>query len=388
MKICYLTWEYPPEINGGVAIYVSEIAKAMKKLGNDVFVITRTEYEDREGYEDGVYVVRVKSKKLKMFKLIREKLPRTLERLEYSWLVSKKLKEIVKNYGIDVVESCEAYSQGFWYYLFREKPPLIIKLHTPEGIIFHWNNEELNLDLKLLIQMEEFWILRARAIVSITENMKRLFSNLYQIELNQTPVIYNPLSISETSISLSRNSNIVLYVGRLEFRKGVHILLKAIPLVLKNFPEVEFVLIGKDCGMRWYIEKKIREYSFQDKVFIYDHLPREEVFTFYRRAKACVVPSLWENFPYTILEAMSFGLPVVASGAGGILELIKDRENGILFTPGSFLDLADKISLILRDEALASKLGLNAFRSVRELTAPPAIAERTLEVYRSVLKNV
>jgi glycosyltransferase involved in cell wall biosynthesis len=388
MNICYLTWEYPPEVNGGVAVYIHEIAGAMKRIGHNVFVITRSEKEEHERIEEGIRVIRLKPKHYKIFNFCREIIPKTVTRLEFAIRVAKTLRKIHKKYKIDIVESLEAYSIGFIYYLFYKKPPYVIKLHTPEGIIFRWNERNINIDIKLLSLMEEFWLWRAKKIVAITNSMKKLIKEFYRVRLQNIPVVHNPLSLANFHRDKEgEKEDFFIFIGRLEFRKGPHILVEAIPYVIKEFPDVRFYFIGKDCGMKGYLESKISEFNCGKNVIFYEHLPREEIFSFYKKALACVIPSLWENFSYVMLEAMALKCLLVVSEVGGLSEVITDGKNGFTFRPGSFLDLKDKLIYILRNKEKMPPYTETAFNTLRDLTQPGKVATETEKLYLETIHS-
>ena len=391
MNICFLTKDYFPNIKGGVGSYVYEISHALTKLGHRIFVITSVEspdYDCKIDNDEGIMVFRVKPVSLSFLNLFRERIPGLVERLEYSFAVSKKLKEIHRKYHIDIVEGYEARAEGFWFYLFRRSPPLVIKLHTPEGIIFKWNGTPDSLDIKLITKLEEFWLMRAKKIVGITKSIVELAKILYGF--NSISVIHNPLDITKfknvSAYELSNEINI-LYVGRLEFRKGVHVLIKAIPKVLEKIPTAKFTFIGDDCGMKWFLENKINEFGCREQVNLIPHISRDKLIDYYLQATICVIPSLWENFPYTCLEPMALGKVVVAANAGGIREIIEDGINGILFTPGSYQDLANKIISVCLDIQLRKKIESNARKRIELLCNPEKIAKETINIYESCLNN-
>ena len=314
-------------------------------------------------------------------------MPKTTERLEYSWEVSKVLRRLVRSSEINVVESCEAYSIGFWFYLMHRSPALIIKLHTPEAIIFKWNKKNINLDVNLLSKMEEWWILKAKALIAITQAMKELMKEFYKLRLDGIPIIRNPFTIPELE-QREKGEKFFLFVGRLEFRKGPHILMEAIPYIIREFPEVKFYFVGQDCGMKPYLLDKIKEKKCEPNVVFYDYLPREEILKLYPQALGCIISSLWENFSYVLLEAMALNCPVVASNVGGFPEIIKDREDGLLFEAGSFIDLVDKIRILLEKPELYSRISKNALSTVKKFTNPLQIARETEKIYRDVCKSV
>lgn len=392
MNICFLSQEYPPNIIGGVGIYTYEIAKALVEQGHSVYVITEAINKEGEFMEEGVCVQRVRSCELPFPIFLRNRLKMTIERLEYSFAVSKKLRRLVKKYKIDIVESCEARAEGFWYYLFYHKPPLIVKLHTPEGIIFKWNKDVHTLDCRCVQKLEESWIFRADRLVAISKAIANLTSKYYRFVFKGLPIIHNPMSTHtfKPNVNLNNVHNgqpTILYVGRLEFRKGVHVLTRAIPKVLKEIPYAKFIFLGSDCGMKYQLSKKIDSYGCSQNVIFIDHVERNKLVEFYQKSTICVVPSLWENFPYTCLEAMACEKPIIASDIGGIPEIIEHNKTGVLVSAGSSYELATAIVRLLKDPALRLNLGMNAKKTVESQYNPSEIASRTLFEYTRCLAN-
>ncbi len=386
MNICFLSKEYPPRINGGVGVYIYEMARTLVELGHKVYVITEAYDKEEESAEAGVYVYRIKPIELPFLFLLRDRLRRTVERLEYSFAVSITLSKITQKNRIDVVESTDARAEGLWYYLFHKKPALLIKLHTPESIIFSWNNDPCSADNSLIKVIEEFWIMKARKLLCISVEMPKVLSRYYKLDFPEVTQHFNPVNIDlfKPDCKCDDIKNAVLYVGRLEFRKGVHVLIRAIPEVLKVFPSVKFIFIGKDCGMKSYLTKKIQEFDCAKSIVFFDHISQDDLPYYYQTSTLCVIPSLWENFPYTCLEAMSCGKPVVASSVGGIVEIVKNKYSGILVTPGSVNELAQSMIMILSNKTLAKELGKAASESIKERYSRFKIAEKSVEIYQSM----
>ena len=391
MNICYISNEYPPNIIGGVGIYMKEITQAVSKSGHNVFVITQAPDNKGRQYKDGkVMVFEVPYKPVLFFRFLRDCLPKTIQRLEYGLITSRKLKDIIKTYHIDVVESPESWMGGFWYYLFRNKPPLLIKLHTPEGIIFKWNGGMNPDDIRFVNILEKFWMAKANLLIGVTNAITELVTNYYGLNLNSNLVVPNPVASGflehQKGAGVNNSRFNILYAGRLEFRKGVHVLVKAIPKVLGKFPDARFVFVGADCGMKSYIKNKIKEYDCRKNVEIINQVSRENLICYYNEASLCVVPSLWENFPYACIEPMSLGKLVVASNTGGIPEIITDNETGILFTPGSSAELAKKIIQFLPDNDFKKDIQDKARKHIKHLCNPADIANRMIDIYQKLIK--
>ncbi len=388
MNILFLSRDYPPNQIGGVGAYIYEMSRLLTKMGHQALVITEAGEHPLEYLDQGVYVFRIKSKKIRFFNPIREKLKGFIERLEYSYAVSQKIKELVSKYRIEIIESCEARAEGFWYYLFQKKPPLVIKLHAPEGIVYKLNHQPQTRDRHLIERLEEWWICCADRVIGLSQAVVSLTQKYYQIKFRDICMVANPIDIEFFKPNHSLyDTKTVLYVGRLEFRKGVHILIRAVPYVLEKFPQVKFVFIGSDCGMKPYLIEKINQLRIRDSIEFVDQIPPYKLLSYYQQCALCVVPSLWENQPYVILEAMACGKPVIASKVGGIPEIIKDKVNGILVPAGSFLELSKAIIKVLDDKELQQDLGNRAREYIEDIYSPLAVAKRNLEVYEKVLNS-
>lgn len=389
MNILFLCRDYPPNHIGGVGTYIYEMSCLLARMGHRVFVITEAIEHPVEYLDKGVYIFRIKLKRNRCFDAIREKLKGFLERLEYSYAVSKKIKDIVSRYKIDIIESCEARVEGFWYYLFNHKPALIIKLHTPEGIVYRLNRDLATDDRRLIEKLEEWWICRANRAIGLSKAIVNLTSQYYHIAFKDIPIVPNPINIDlfKPALAFNTNNNI-LYIGRFEFRKGVHVLLRAIPHVLEKIPQAKFIFIGNDCGMKPYLLNKVNQLGIWDSVEFIDQIPRDKLISYYQQSALCVVPSLWENHPYVILEAMACGKPVIATDIGGISEIIEDRVNGILVPPGSVLALKEAIVEALNDKRLQERLGKNARGYIEDRHAPEKVIQKTLNVYEELLNHV
>jgi glycosyltransferase involved in cell wall biosynthesis len=390
MNILFLSKDYPPNLIGGVGIYTLEMSRLLARNGHNVFVITSAVEFECEYIDKGVRVFRVKPKRSWSLGLVRHKAKGFIERLEYSLAVSKKIAEIHKRFKIDVVESCEARAEGFWYFFLHRRPKLVVKLHTPESIVFKLDNIDKNIDFKLIEILENWWIERADRIVGLTDAVIDLTRKYFNISRNHFPKVANPVDIDCFKPQVKKEKDrekVILYAGRLEFRKGVHVLAKAIPFVLKEIPEAKFIFIGSDCGMKHYILRKIIEFNCGDSVVLKEEISRENLVNYYQNSSACVIPSLWENHPYVCLEAMSCGIPVIASRVAGLAEIIKDRETGILLQPGSFKELSRRIIELLKDEKLRHAIGTNARKCMELNYTPGKIMKQTLDIYEDLINK-
>ncbi len=388
MKICFLSRDYPPYLLGGVGSYTFDLARTLVKLGHQVHVITQTAGAESELLEDGVLVSRVKPIRLRFLSLFKELLPETCERLEYSWAVSRKLRQLVKKYDIEIVESCEARFEGFWYYLFHRKPRLVVKLHTPESIVFKIDRIPADLDIRIKDVLETWWMFTAHALIPVTRAVAELVARHYKIKPPLIPPTYYPVDSERFRPNGRKRSNLcpqILYAGRLEIRKGVMDLLEAIPLVLKEFPTAHFNFVGGDAGVRHLMDRRIPELGCAGNMTFTDQVDRHGMVKYYQGADLCVFPSLWENFAFVALEAMACGETVVATRVGGFVEMIEDGVSGVLCNPEDAQDLAAKIIQVLKDRESNERMGREARKKMVETYSMEKKAQQMVEIYKGLL---
>jgi glycosyltransferase involved in cell wall biosynthesis len=194
---------------------------------------------------------------------------------------------------------------------------------------------------------------------------------------NASIVPYPVESIGENSEPASRHPRTVLYAARLERRKGIHILAEAIPKVLRRVPDARFLIYGNDVA--WpsgelgseVVTKILHRNNVCDRsVQLLGPQPRARILEEIPRASTLVLPSLYDNFPMALLEAMSCGTPVVASDLASLREMIRSEDEGLLFRAGDPDDLADQIVRVITDEAEWERLSLGARRRSRDFAAP------------------
>jgi len=153
--------------------------------------------------------------------------------------------------------------------------------------------------------------------------------------------------------------NVVVFAGRLGPQKAVDTLLSAISAV----PDLTLVVAG-DGPERGALERRTRELDLDGRVRFLGGVPREDVLRLFRAADASVLPSAWENFPHTVVEALAVGCPVIATAVGGVPEVVRDGENGLLVPPNDVAALTAAIARLFSDAGLRERLAAAASGSV------------------------
>jgi glycosyltransferase involved in cell wall biosynthesis len=178
--------------------------------------------------------------------------------------------------------------------------------------------------------------------------------------------------------------NLILFVGGDYFRKGIHHLLRALPLVLKQVPNARLMVIGNDYG---YVKAFARFLARELPVeFIYG-MPRAELYRTYGKAKAFVMPSEIEAIPLVSSESTMAGVPPILSDAGGNPEIVLDGKTGFIVPLDDHGLLAERIVQCLTDRELSERLVRQGKEFLSQFTSERMI-DRLEEIYRDVIGRV
>jgi glycosyltransferase involved in cell wall biosynthesis len=189
---------------------------------------------------------------------------------------------------------------------------------------------------------------------------------------------------------LGREDKTILYAGRLIELKGVEYLIKALPEVIEKHPEAKLVVVGSGPCKKDLVSVTER-LNLQDKVTFLDAVSQEELARYYSAARVFVLPSIvndegeTEGLGVVLLEAMASGVPVIGTGVGGILDIIKDGETGLLSLEKNPNDLADKICTLLTDEDLRKKVTEKGYQLVTKEFSWDVIAKEYAGLYDTLI---
>jgi len=211
-----------------------------------------------------------------------------------------------------------------------------------------------------------------------------------KIDSSLISVIHNSVDTERFSPRKGRGPpqrDVVLFTGRLIAAKGIKYLVEAIPKVLREYPDAFFVFIGAGNSLPY--QRRLNEMRISEKNFTFLGYLKEasDLVDYYKASSVYVAPTLYENLPIRVLEAMACGAPVVVSNVCAIPEAVDNGVNGILIQPGSVDELADAISCLLGDPNLRTKMGDNARKTVLEKFDWNVNVNGTVEVYQRILDS-
>jgi len=395
VKIALLSFEYPPETGfGGIGTYTWYHARALVRLGHEVHVLAGATAATplRTSEHDGVVVHRYQASGLYM-RAVRglgvARLWWTRQRLENALSMFRGMRALMRAHRFDVVEMPECGAEGAWLNS-RTDVPTVVRLHSPSQLIMPFY-DVTPLDTTLCSWLERRAIQSGTLLTACSQFLADAAAS--ELDLARSAqVIPNGLDLAlfdraasegRCELDLPRDRLTILFAGRMERRKGIHLCPEIAASILERY-DVSFVFAGRD--LFHFVDETLRPYlaarTLKGSVHFAGHLALDEMRALVCRADIFLLPSLWENCPYSCLEAMAAGRAIVSSDQGGMPELIRRDENGLLAPSGDAHAFTRQIERLIEDHAMRRRLGQAARRSVEESFTADRVARLSVDVYR------
>ena len=174
-----------------------------------------------------------------------------------------------------------------------------------------------------------------------------------------------------------------MYIGRLSKEKGILNLIEAFSSI-----EGRKLFVAGDGPEKQRIEEIIKERHLKDRIILLGHINQEEVKQYLSKARFVVVPSIWyENCPYSVMETLAIGKPVIGANIAGIPELVEDKVNGLLYKYDSVSDLESKMKILYENPELAKEYGKNAKKIAIDNYGKEKYYNQIIDIYNKVLKE-
>jgi glycosyltransferase involved in cell wall biosynthesis len=411
MRIWLLTSELPHEVAGGIARYVENFARILGTAGHEVVIIARTEQACDKTLAQGVRLIGIVPRFARLYDPnpdgIADAHPAYPYNLlaywpAFSYQMAEEVLRLLQQLPLpDSIESHE-YTALPYYLLHRkltertllERIPILVQLHSPTFELAIPNQEpRYRLPDYWVAQMEKFCILAADGLLAPSAFLAHRVKTALRQSLDIATIPLPVLNAGNPPLRTTQPGQIV-YVGRLELRKGVVPLVKACTHLWKDGVDFRLSLVGGDVDflprnttVGEFLKYRYARWIASGHLRIVGQVPHSEVLTQMRQAWAVVVPSLWENFPNTCLEAMGAGQVVLASQTGGQVEMIEaNGVNGFLFDWQSPGDFEQKLHSVLSlGEAERFAIAQRAQERIRTLCAPEVVLPQRLRHYESVI---
>ena len=391
LSVMMLTWEFPPRIIGGISPHVYYLSKSLTRKGMKVYVVT-CDFPGAPQHEvlDGVEIFRIDSYKNP-----------SPDFATWVYLMNvnmqKEAAAIIKGLdgNVDVlhVHDWLVATAGIGLkHVFRK--PLFATIHSTE--IGRRNG--IHFDYERMIHETEAWLTyEAWKVICCSDYMVSHVRWAFGLPADKQIMIPNGVNadvyaeIEKTDLTQFRikfalpEEKIVLFVGRLVYEKGVHVLVNAILKVLEKV-NAKFVIVGNGY-MKEQLSGLVKSLGIAQKVLFTGFVDDETLRKLQICADVSVVPSLFEPFGIVALEAMAAKSPVVVSDTGGLGEIVDHDVDGVKVYTNNPDSLAWGIIRVLTDEKNAQRLRSNAYKKIQEKYNWDRIAQQTENIYKSVLSE-
>ncbi|MFN5944761.1 MAG: glycosyltransferase [Phycisphaerae bacterium] len=396
MKIVFVSYEFPPQFGGGIGTFVDAMTRILARTGHDITVITVTDgpTPKRDGNDAGVACVRMPiphvggadpGATLKFWQLRAD-------------MVHDVLQGMIAANQVDVIEFGDYRGEAATFLSAtrrEERPPTIVRLHTPLVVLNRYNRHRQS--AKVLEAFENEPIIGADHLISPSRVLAAEMQALVP-ELADREITIHPYPVDWRFVERSRagepRTNEVLYVGRMEERKGVQSLVQAASTFLRACPDATLRMVGGDTPLSasepslLAVLQRMVPADIKDRIIFQRAVPREQLVEMYAAAKVCVFPSLFENFPNVCLEAMALRGCVVAGHNTGMAEMIEDGESGFIFRSGDVQELAHTlIKAYTLSESQRNAVGEAAHQRVKTLYKPEAVAQSYIDLCEGYIKQ-
>ena len=226
-------------------------------------------------------------------------------------------------------------------------------------------------------------LINASARITAVSNEVRESMKDYGADIERITVVHNGVDINRYSISnRDRVKGNLVFVGRLDLRKGIFDLIKAATYV--DDPDMRLKIVGKG-PLEPLVRKRIKALNLQKNVELLGHVSEDRLIELYQTSEAFILPSLYEGLPTVLLEAMACGAPCISTSVGGVPEVLHDHVDGLLIPPGNPMAMADAIRKIQNDRSLQKKLGQNARKLITSEFSWTRMADRFISLYEMML---
>ena len=203
------------------------------------------------------------------------------------------------------------------------------------------------------------------------------------ISKDKITYIHNFIDVDAFDVK-TEDKGYALYFGRLSREKGIINLINAFAKLNKGT-----LYIAGDGPEKAEVEEVIKENKLEKRVKLLGFLNKDEMKETVRKCKFVVVPSIWyENCPYSVIETLCTGKPVIGANIGGIPELVKDNENGFIYKYDDVNELSEKMKILFEDDKLVKKFSKQAKEIAKEQYSKENYYKKIMNIYDKVLKGV
>jgi len=386
-------------VDGGVASYFADLAIGLRNLGHTVRVMIAADHRpserDRDPALSGVRILTAPAA-----------MPRWLHRLTaWDWRLNTvaglhyrmtaaatALHAAHAAEPFDVIETTSSGLLVGRYLADHQRPPVATRVSTLARQLVTYNGGQMRWLERLEDRWERRLVWQSDVIISHTRLHREEICAEWELPSSRVRVI--PLGIAlppDTEVQKSTAATAgltILFVGRCEHRKGIDVLLAALPAVFAENGGASAEIVGEDAGGYWEARwRASAPAAVVHRVQFRGKLSAPDLIAAYRRCSVFVAPSRYESFGLIFVEAMGWAKPVVACNAGGIPEVVADGETGLLVPPNDAPALAKAVLTLLGDPAMRVRFGQAGRGRAEVRFSQAALAAASASLYRELINQ-
>ena len=374
MKVLMIGWEFPPYISGGLGTHTFELTR---KMPDDVHII----FFMPDRGELSVPWMEIKRIKISVgfgpyttfsSSVLSDSIIKSVE--NYAREVGKMAKQL----DFDIIHCHDWLTVLGGICAKRETgKPLVFTVHSTEY------DRSIGNPCPWVMDIEKYGINEADGIIAVSRRIRDQIVEKYGADPNKIRVIYNAIDASafECGLEIKPGEDMILSLGRLTLHKGIDHLLRAAKIVVEHHPSAKFVIAGKGDKLKELLELSI-DLGIEDNVFFLGYVSQEDIPKLYTRADVFVMPSVFEPFGITALEAMAAGTPTIISKTSGVSEV---TANVFKIDFWDTEKMASRILEILNYKEMSEEMSNNCREEAKRITWDD-IARQTTDFYKSLVK--
>ena len=383
MKILMVSWEYPPVVIGGLGRHVHHLSVALAAAGHEVVVLSRrptgsdaSTHPSSDTISEGVRVIAA-AEDPHEFSFADDMMAWTLamgHAMTRAGLVLDFVPDVVHAHDWLVAHPAIALAE------FHDVP-LVSTIHATEaGRHSGWVSGRLSRQ----VHAAESWLVhQSDSLIACSVSMRDEITELFGPGLVEIAVVRNGIDVTRWPFAARRPHSgpaELVYVGRLEYEKGVHDAIAALPRIRRSHPGTTLTVAGTGTQHDWLTECARKNRVLKATRFA-GHLKHAQLLQLLHRADAAVLPSHYEPFGLAALEAAAAGTPLVTTNVGGLGEAVIDGVTGVSCPPRDIAALATAVRSVLDDRAAAQQRACAARQRLSADFDWHTVADETAQVY-------
>ena len=374
MNIVMISGNPIGEFYGGVKVHVENLTSFLSHFDDFKLILITFGNKNLKYEKNGVKFIVLK--RLKFGKII---FP-----LQIFYDLFRLEREVKKlNPDIIHIQSTIPAFSLFGTYI-RRKYPVLITIHGyfKEEYKMHTGIENF-FNRLLSVPLEKLALSKIPNIIVVCPQIKDMIKNYTKSKIFIVPNGINLEYTQKIQPFKKYDNPTIFYIGLLNYRKGVHDLIKAISLVKNKIKNVKLYIAGTGPYIN-KLKQLLITLNLEENVLFLGFITEKEKFAYMKSMDIFVLPSYWESFPFVLLEAMACGKPIITTDVGGNSLAVTDKVNGYLVKPGDWQKLAEKLIYMFNNKKVINKMGEESKKKAQDFDWFN-IAKQTREVYRKII---